>query len=132
VARDRVSDLVPFVHVADVERSIAFYGLLGFEVSDTFPPGERPSWAFLESVHARLMVTRADEPVEADRQAVLFYLYAQDLAGLREHLVAHGVAAGEIVDGTPGPERELRVADPDGYVLMIAQIEKDQVEVVAG
>ncbi len=32
-------------------------------------------------------------------------------------------AAGEIVDGSPGPRQEMQVADPDGYVLMVAQIE---------
>jgi len=26
-------------------------------------------------------------------------------------------------DGSPGPREEMRVTDPDGYVLMIAQID---------
>jgi hypothetical protein len=56
---------------------------------------------------------------------VLFYLYARDLFGLRDRLVAAGVDAGEIVDGRPGPRAEMRVEDPDGYVLMIAQIEDE-------
>jgi hypothetical protein len=29
----------------------------------------------------------------------------------------------EIEDGSPGPRQEMRVTDPDGYVLMVAQIE---------
>jgi hypothetical protein len=33
------------------------------------------------------------------------------------------VRAGEIQDGTPGPSQEMRPTDPDGYVLMVAQIE---------
>jgi hypothetical protein len=36
---------------------------------------------------------------------------------------AAGVKAGEIEDGSPCPSQEMRVIDPDGYVLMIAQIE---------
>ena len=71
-----------------------------------------------------LMLAQDDARIDHRAQAVLFYVYAHDLAGLRDHLVAHGVAAGEIVDGTPGPRNEMRVEDPDGYVLMIAQIER--------
>jgi catechol 2,3-dioxygenase-like lactoylglutathione lyase family enzyme len=35
---DRVSDLIAFLHVADVERSIAFYEKLGLAVDDTREP----------------------------------------------------------------------------------------------
>jgi predicted lactoylglutathione lyase len=120
-----VSGLVPFVHVADVERSVAFYRLLGLEVNDTFAPRGHVVWAWLENDGARIMLAEAGERVEPERQAVLFYLYSHDLAGLREHLVANGVEAGAIVDGTPGPREEMRVNDPDGYCLMIAQITDD-------
>lgn len=44
-----VDDLIPFVHVHDVARSIAFYELLGFEARDTYPDGEPLDWAALES-----------------------------------------------------------------------------------
>ncbi len=120
-----VTGLVPFAHVADVGRSVAFYRLLGLAVNDTFEPDGILHWAWLESESAALMVARADAPIEPRGQAVLFYLYAHDLAGLRDHLVAHGVrpGPGEIVDGSPGPRQEMRVTDPDGYCLMIAQID---------
>jgi hypothetical protein len=68
------------------------------------------------------MLARAGEPVDPNVQAVLFYLFARDLFALRERLIAAGVKAGEIVDGRPGPAVEMRVVDPDGYVLMIAQV----------
>jgi Glyoxalase/Bleomycin resistance protein/Dioxygenase superfamily len=119
----RVRELIPFVHVADVNRSVVFYELLGFTVTDAYRrrDGEL-DWAALESASARLMLARADAPIEADRQAVLFYLYSEDLAELRQQLLAAGIAAGEIVDGTPGPKQEMGIADPDGYCLMVAQI----------
>ncbi len=120
-----VDALVPFVHVADVERSVAFYRHLGFAPVDTYEPGGELVWAFLQVERAQLMLERAGAPIDHREQAVLFYLYAQDLAGLRDRLVARGLAPGEIVDGSPGPRREMRVADPDGYVLMIAQIDAE-------
>ena len=54
---------------------------------------------------------------------MLFYLYSDDLAALREQLLANGIHVGEIEDGTPGPSQEMRLSDPDGYVLMVAQLE---------
>jgi predicted enzyme related to lactoylglutathione lyase len=119
-----VSDLVPFVHVADIARSIAFYELLGLRVCATHEPGGRLVWAHLHSERAALMVALADEPVDARKQGVLFYLYTRDLAALRDHLVAAGAGPGQIVDGSPGPREELRIDDPDGYCLMIAQLEE--------
>jgi len=115
-----VSGLVPFVHVGDIERSVAFYELLGFTVRDAFEPDGRRVWVWLESEDARLMLALGDGP--GDPEGVIFYIYSRDLAALRDHLVASGLTPGEIVDGSPGPREEMRVTDPDGYYLMIAQI----------
>ncbi|MGH2988028.1 MAG: hypothetical protein ACRDLO_15270 [Solirubrobacterales bacterium] len=41
--------------------------------------------------------------------------------------VAHGLTPGEIVDGSPGPRHEMRVTDPDGYCLMLAQLDDETV-----
>jgi len=49
--------------------------------------------------------------------------YAEDLDALRSHLSENGINAGAIVDGTPGPKREMTLIDPDGYCLMIAEID---------
>jgi catechol 2,3-dioxygenase-like lactoylglutathione lyase family enzyme len=121
----RVQRLVPFVHVDDVERSVAFYHHLGFTVTSVYRYRDRPVWASLTSAGAELMVSTDGEPIDPERQGVLFYLYSADLVALRHQLVAAGIAVGEIIDGTPGPTQELRVTDPDGYVLMVAQIDHD-------
>jgi hypothetical protein len=113
--------LIPFVHVSDVGRSVAFYEHLGFELGDTYRSDDRLDWASLEHADARIMLARAEEPIRAADQAILFYLYTSDLQGLQRHLRAHGHRAGAIRDGSPGPAAEMRVSDPDGYVLMIAQ-----------
>jgi catechol 2,3-dioxygenase-like lactoylglutathione lyase family enzyme len=115
--------LVPFVQVADVEASIAFYTLLGFGVLREHGPAGRRVWAWLRGGQAELMVAETEEPVDPAAQGVLFYLYADDLDGLRAHLRAHGQLPSGIADGSPGPRRELRIDDPDGYCLMIAERE---------
>lgn len=119
----RVNRLIPFVHVDNVERSIAFYYHLGFIVASVYKYRGRPVWAALRSEAAELMVTTDGDSIDPAGQGVLFYLYSNNLDALREQLVADGIDVGKIRDGTPGPREEMRVTDPDGYVLMIAQVE---------
>jgi hypothetical protein len=109
------------VHVKSVPRSIEFYEKLGFAVRNTFVPDGRsePSWAWLQGGEAHLMVTRADEPLDAEQQAVLFYLYCPDVPSFRAALQSEGVAVGEIQYPFYAPRGEFRVADPDGFVLMV-------------
>ena len=120
----RVRSLVPLVHVAEIGASIAFYGELGFEVAGSFtPPGEdSPSWVALASGGAELMLGRASEAVVADQQAVLFYVYCEDVGGMHESLRAAGVEAGPVTTPFYNPAGEFRLVDPDGYVVMVAHL----------
>jgi hypothetical protein len=122
----RVNRLVPFVHVDDVDRSIAFYRHFGFIVASMYRYRGNPVWASLQSEAAEMMVTRDGEPIDPAGQGVLFYLYSPDLAALRAQLIANGIVTGEIEDGAPAPRQQMKVTDPDGYVLMVAQIEPEQ------
>lgn len=45
--------LVPFVHVEDVERPMAFYCHLGFTVESVYKDKGRPAWAALRSEEPR-------------------------------------------------------------------------------
>ena len=119
----RVNRLVPFVRVVDVEGSVAFYRHFGFTVEEVAKYKDRLSWASLQSEDAEIMLEGTYGPSDPDRQRVQFYLYSRDLAALRDQLLRAGIEAGPIEDGSPGPREEMRVTDPDGYVLIIAQIE---------
>lgn len=113
--------LVPLVHVHSVPRSVEFYRKLGFEVDNSFVPPDQtePVWAWLETSSAQLMIARADEPVVASEQAVLLYLYCDDVAAMRGALLKAGVESGAIEYPFYAPGGEFRVTDPDGYVLMV-------------
>jgi uncharacterized glyoxalase superfamily protein PhnB len=117
----RANRLIPFVRVVDVEASVAFYSHLGFTVQDTAKYKDRLSWASLQSGDAEIMFEGTYGPSDPDHQRVQFYLYSHDLAALRDHLLAAGIDVSEIEDGSPGPREEMRLIDPDGYVLMVAQ-----------
>ena len=116
-----INDLVAYVHVADVQRSIDFYAYLGFEPAEVTLHEGATVWALLVGGSARLMVAQADQEIDPRAQAVLFYLYAPDLAALREELAGGNVLVGEIDHPEYLPNGVMRLEDPDGYVLLIAQ-----------
>jgi hypothetical protein len=123
VAKPCVTGLIPMAHVASVQRSIDFYGLLGMTVRGSLRNGAGDlQWAHVSCEHADLMVTRSAEPVIASQPAVLFYLYSPDLIALRKHLFASGVKVSGITYPEYMPKGEIRAEDPDGYVLLIGQI----------
>jgi len=116
-----VRSLVPFVHVRDVAASIEFYGKLGFAVDNTFTPdgAGAPVWAWLQCDDAPLMIAQATAPVVAEEQAVMFYLYVDDVDAKHAELREAGVGPWDITYAFYAPKGEFRVVDPDGYLLMI-------------
>ena len=141
----RVHDHVPMAHVADVDRSIEFYTLLGFSCDSRFSDDKhRTYYAAMSSGHAELMLVLASGTVDANQQAVLFYMYSQDVHALRSYLLSKGIPDAGRAPGLRKPgdsdkpiplgpslfdptyptymnEGELRVHDPDDYVILIGQ-----------
>lgn len=137
----RVTGVVPMAHVAGVDRSAQFYALLGFGCESRFSGQDGvTNWSALASGDVRVFLARASAPVIAEQQAVLFYMYSADVAALRAHLLARGIAdggppPGEGVEPSPAgpavftivprfymPHGELRIHDPDGYVILVGQL----------
>lgn len=140
--------LVPFVYVADVRTSLEFYGLLGFVTRSTLRDNDgRVNWAWAETPgprKAQLMFSRTWRPIVPGHQDIFFYVYTLNLRTLRDHLLAHGVQDGgpahasEPAAGEPPrtrtlfavhhppymPQGEFRLHDPDGYCLLIGQLDE--------
>lgn len=155
-----------YLHVADVDRSIAFYELLGLVADTVYREGGEEQEgngsegasaggpAFWASMHgrvkgarvegSRLMLARASGPIDPGVQAALLYMYSQDVRSLAETLRARGVPSlGRFMECAVGqaagihdyravydvtqphymPAGELRVHDPDGYVVLIGQLQ---------
>jgi len=118
----KVTGLIPMAFAGDVQRSVDFYKLFGMEVRGSLRnPSGGLQWAHLGCEHADLMFSRASDPVIPSQQAVLFYLYSPDLIALRGHLMASGVKVSPITYPDYMPKGEIRVEDPDGYVLLVGQ-----------
>lgn len=110
----------PMLHVASIEKSIAFYELLGFKLIDS--TDEKPlEWARLHCESGSLMFLRAEHTVDPSKQGFLLYMYTPDLPALREQLVAAGVNAGLIKRPEYMPSGMINFRDPDGYIIEIGQ-----------
>jgi hypothetical protein len=66
------------------------------------------------------LLSQATAPIDAEKQAVLFYLYCPDVTVYREELLAAGIEASPIEHPFWAPRGEFQVVDPDGYCLMIS------------
>ena len=116
----KTQSLVPMLSVSDVERSIAFYRHLGFEVGNSFAcEGEiKPSWAWLRSGAAGLMLSATSKPT-AGQNTILFYVYTEDVTAARLSLIQAGLNPGEITTPFYAPRGEFELVDPDGYIVMV-------------
>lgn len=101
--------------------------------------GGRPSPDLSLGGGGKLMLARSSGPIAADQQAVLFYMYSGDVLGLRQHLIDRGLrdAGAYLGETSPWdgprsvfavsqpphmPAGELRITDPDGYVILVGQL----------
>jgi len=122
-AQAQVTGLIPMAHVANVRHSVDFYRLLGMELRGSLKASDSSElrWAHVACEQAHLMLARASGPIVPSEQAVLFYLYSPNLIALREHLIVAGVSISPITYPEYMPKGEVRLEDPDGYVLLIGQ-----------
>lgn len=108
--------------VRDVARSVAYYrDALGFEARAWEVNPEHYGYASRDGVHfhfARFEGARA-RPNHAEAPPDMFdaYVWVDDVAALHEELRGRGA---ELLHGPvdqPYGHRELRVRDPDGYIV---------------
>jgi hypothetical protein len=113
--------------VAEIKKSIPFYGRLGFATIDT-DRCEPLGWARLHCQGGAVMFLRAGHPIDASAQGVIFCMYSPDLAGLREHLLASGVAVPPIDYPEYLPSGKFNITDPDGYHIEVVHWGKPEQE----
>jgi catechol 2,3-dioxygenase-like lactoylglutathione lyase family enzyme len=105
--------LVPLLHVTDVERSIAFYERLGLEPEAFYEQEGWLLWCRLRSDDgAELMLTFTGDPPHVHEGTVALYLFVDDLESL---------ALGPVEEAHPSATRAVRLLDPDGYEVFVAE-----------
>ena len=120
--------LTPMLHVADVERSLAFYrDHLGFMLVSPEAALREYGWAHIRRDGVDLMLAGGLEggPIRrpGDTGAdwpVMFYFYPDDVESLHLALGSRGVEVGELCV-TFYRMKEFSCLDPDGHMLTFGQ-----------
>jgi catechol 2,3-dioxygenase-like lactoylglutathione lyase family enzyme len=104
------------IFVADLDRTVAFYERLGFELtsrSDT-----RPRYAAFRLGHARIGAAEADPVNPALRAGPIgteIVLEVDNIGGERDRLSDAGVDLATDLRRRPWGLEDFRLTDPDGY-----------------
>lgn len=111
----------PMLHVLDIERSLRWWALFGFETVDVARGSDGViGWARMHCEGGALMFLRLEDPTPTPvHDRFMLYLYTPDLGALRAQLVAAGVKAGPIERPEHMPSGELCLSDPDGYTVLV-------------
>jgi catechol 2,3-dioxygenase-like lactoylglutathione lyase family enzyme len=117
----------PLLHVAEIEKSIAFYVELGFTTIDT-DRCDPLGWARLHCEGGAVMFLRAEAQIDASAQALVLCMYTPDLAGLREQLLGNGVTVPAIDCPDYLPSGKFNITDPDGYHIEVVHWGKPEQE----
>ncbi|MBN9689590.1 MAG: VOC family protein [Verrucomicrobia bacterium] len=121
----KVRGLCPLIQVFDMPASLAFYcDLLGFEMVQQAPPGDRCEWAWLAREGAELMLNTMYEadarPQTPDPARITahgdttLYLGAPDVDAMYEYLRTCEIEIDPPVV-RPYGMKQLSLKDPDGY-----------------
>jgi len=109
----------PMLHVAEVERSLKFYELLGFETIDT-DRCDPIGWARIHCEGGAIMFLRAEEPITSPPTGIMLCMYTPDLPALREQLLAAGLNVPPVRYPQYMPSGEIQFLDPDRYPIIVS------------
>ena len=107
--------------VQDMERSLAFYEILGFEVIDGghknpgFPDTAESKWRILQSDATRIGLFQG-----MFKDNILTW-NPKDVRGIQRHLKSQGITLVQEADETTTGPAAIMLQDPDGNPILIDQ-----------
>lgn len=133
-----IGRLTPMLGVDDIERALAWYQAIGFEVTASHGEEGKIDWASIAFGEAAIMFVPSNELWRADTKGVDLWIIVSDLDALYERLKQQQLArAGRVLGGetTEVPEvrfrqdlytafygqREFCIVDPNGVELNFYQ-----------
>ena len=123
--------LTPNLLVADVEASVSFYGLLGFQKLAQVPEQGKPQWAMIRRDEVTIMLqekksAELDLPfryTNGQNAGALMYFDVEDVEEIRSLVFGKALIVKEIHSTFYGTN-ELIIADPDHFLLIFAEDKK--------
>jgi catechol 2,3-dioxygenase-like lactoylglutathione lyase family enzyme len=115
-----VRTLTPVLYVTDLDAAGAFYGRLGFE--QVREGGDDVwAWKYVRCGELTLLLARGGDQLPGAAGPVQIYCQSKDVTELQGRLTAAGSPVEQMGFPAHAPGGEIRISDPDGHVLMIAQ-----------
>ncbi len=120
-----LEQLTPSLGVADIERSVDFYGeYFGFEIAHSHEDRGSLVWCHMKSGGADLMLQQlADDQMERlqanGKRCWVMYVSPEDIHEIHRHLRRADYKVNDIERTGHGTE-ECFLVDPDGYELWVS------------
>jgi catechol 2,3-dioxygenase-like lactoylglutathione lyase family enzyme len=118
-----IDRVVAAAYVRDIDRSRAFYELLGFREMRS-GQGSSSAWSALRQGRHAVLLASTRPPFEIPPLPLLFYFFFEDLDAVLRALSAAGVAAVHLGHPPHAPGGEAKVTDPDGNTVLLGQEER--------
>lgn len=115
-----VQSIIPVGYVADLDRSVAFYRLLGFAEQSSGADGDS-RWCYLNSGDAYVLLADVRPALPTVEVPLTFYIYVNDLTAVLERLAAAGIDAERVGYPQHAAGGEARLTDPDGNTILAGQ-----------
>jgi hypothetical protein len=119
-----IKSFTPYLYVTNLEESIAFYNLIGLQVTNRRYENDELVWLTMTSDDdkIKIMLRKVAGPIIADHQDIFFYCHTANIKLLIKTLDDNKIARGKLQRPDYMPAGQCRVEDPDGYVLLIGEL----------
>jgi catechol 2,3-dioxygenase-like lactoylglutathione lyase family enzyme len=114
--------MVSVTYVRDIDKSRAFYELLGFH-QESSGKAAASAWAALRGEGQSVVLTATRPPLEIPRLPLLFYFYYADLDAAVHAIRSAGVPADHMGYPPHALGGEVKLLDPDGNTVLLGQRE---------
>jgi catechol 2,3-dioxygenase-like lactoylglutathione lyase family enzyme len=118
---DAIRACTPVIYVADLPSSVRFYELLGLSQQASGDDGEW-SYTYLKCGPVGLLLAAGATAVHTPDGPVTLYLQVLDADAISACLTEGGVQVEHLGYPDHAPGGELKVADPDGHVVLLGQV----------
>jgi catechol 2,3-dioxygenase-like lactoylglutathione lyase family enzyme len=118
-----LQSMVAVTYVRDIDRSRAFYELLGFGPHSS-GAGPASGWLYLQQGKHFVLLATTRPPLDIPALPLLFYFFVADLDAQVAAIRAAGTQADHLGYPPHALGGEVRVLDPDGNTVLLGQAER--------
>ncbi len=115
-----VESMVSVTYVRDIDRSRAFYELLGFQ-EQSAGSGATSGWMYLHHNGHFLLLASTKPPLDVPRLPLLFYFFLSDLDAALARVEGSGVTVARVGHPPHALGGEAKILDPDGNTVLLGQ-----------